>query len=232
MGSSSSTQQVFDDLKADAIAALVKGAQALLLAREHISWLAQYRTSGGRQHVTFRDDQNYTVVNHDTDNYLNVQFNRLYGYQFMNKFTSPPRMMSGKMANAISNFTVLQGAGDPNLTTYVTSTFTALLYSDEAKKQVVNQLTQNASAMALKGNTDWEDLKQQFYVKDVTPLGTTIVLQFDMLSTYASAIDSQNMTFIQYIAVYYQVDMSTEKQKEIFGRDKRFHVVRNLEWRI
>jgi hypothetical protein len=202
MGQSQST---FEDLKAMAIQVLVAGAKALLteeLSKEDIS---KFRSHGGILRAAF-DDEDYKLVDTDTDNFINVEFNKVYGYQFLNKYTNPPNMLPGTSASSINDF-VVANSNDVNTTqSYITGTFTALLNDQSASTQVVNVLTQNVAAMTSKGNTDWETLKQQFYVPDHTKSGKDLLYQFDMLSVYATAEDNQGLVFVQYISVYYRVD--------------------------
>ena len=207
------SQSVFKDLKAIAIQALVDGAKALLTEEVSKEDISKFRSHGGILRAAY-DDDDYKLVDTDTDNFINVEFNKVYGYQFLNKYTNPPNMLPSTPANAINNFVVANSNDQKTTLSYITGTFTALLHDPSASTQVVNVITQNVAAMTSKGNTDWETLKQQFYVADHSISGKDLLYQFDMLSVYASAEDSQGLVFVQYIGVYYRVNPDTLDGKQ------------------
>ncbi|KAG9671535.1 hypothetical protein KCU99_g4720, partial [Aureobasidium melanogenum] len=208
------SQSVWVDLKAIAVQALVDGAKRLLTEELSRDSIIKYRSQGGILRAAF-DDNNYSVVNQDTDNYVNVEFSRLFGYQWTGKYTTPPLMLKGTIAMALNDFVVASASNPDQTKDYIIKTFTVLLNDPDAISQLVNRMEDNAAAMVKKGNTDWETLKQQFWVPDHSHVGNRPLLyQFDLVSVYATAEDNQDLTFIQYIGAYYHVDPDSLEGKQ------------------
>jgi hypothetical protein len=109
-------------------------------------------------------------------------------------------MLKGTIAMALDDF-VFTSASVPNRTKdYITKSFTVLLNDADAVNQVANQIINNVQTLVEKGNTDWETLKQQFWVPDHSHVSNRPLLyQFDLVSVYATAEDNQDLTFIQYL---------------------------------